>query len=110
MDKKETYRKRLTVEDALKQLREQGREPTMLEYGTKDLDSISEYKESFEDVTNNIEEIANEIPEPYKRKLLREVKWLRKVCDRANGDLTNYLHRYKLEPMERPTENKIVRL
>lgn len=74
MDKKETYRKRLTVEDALKQLREQGREPTILEYGTRDLDSISEYKESFEDVTNNIEEIANEIPEPYKRKLLREVK------------------------------------
>lgn len=87
---------KLTIEDVLKQLRKQKRQPVILYKGEQELMNISLYKE----------QIAKQMTLLYKSKInlkdgnndvailyVDEVyKWLNELYKRANGDLTNYLN------------------
>lgn len=87
----------LTIEDVLKQLREQKRTPVILEKGKQELMSFSTYKDEIENMINLLNDAKNYVSNDLKDAALLILDnvsdWLEEVYKRANGDFTNYLHR-----------------
>lgn len=87
----------LTIEDVLKQLREQKRTPVILEKGKQELMSFSTYKNEIENMINLLNDAKNCVSNDLKDAALLILDnvsdWLEEVYKRANGDFTNYLHR-----------------
>ena len=87
----------LSIEDVLKQSREQGREPVILEKGKQELMSFSTYKNEIESMLYLLGDakrcVSNDLKEASLMILDNVTDWLTEVYKRADGDLTNYLHR-----------------